>query len=325
MCVALLLGLQEHRLDEPRVVRLRVRHDDVIERGQIDPTSIGGLEGLEEQGLELAVRGVDERCFVGTLDGVGVVSGAVRQRKLDVEAVAVPIQGPDRAGVLGDLLAAGLQPVLLARCEARPRLLLREHLRLLQGHGSAPHPGLLLAPRGGANAAHKRRPRVDGSRRGPGGAQASQGDLTGPRPRRPGRHLGPLDGHVVRPQQLSIGALVQDLPGINQRVKDRASPCIHQALHIALQVRGSSLDCRAAIFRLLLGLQVSSLRVACGHADRQHAQREGPVATSGRARAEQSLHGREPTLLRQELRQRPAGGSIDELLNVHRTATISVQ
>mmetsp|Transcript_122033 Transcript_122033/g.390208 ORF Transcript_122033/g.390208 Transcript_122033/m.390208 type:complete len:287 (-) Transcript_122033:2401-3261(-) len=286
MCVALFLGLQEHRLDEPRVVRLRVRHDDVVERGQINPTSIGGLEGIEKQGLELAVRGVDERCFVGTLDGVGVVSCAVRQRELDVEAVAVPVQRPDRAGVLGDLLAAGLQPVLLARREARPRLLLREHLRFLQGHGSAPHHGLLLAPRGGARAAHKRRPRGDSSRRGPCGAQASHGDLAG----RDRGGLGPLDGHVVRAQQLSVGALVQDLPGLNQRVKDRACPCIHQALHRELQVRGSSLDCRATIFRLLLGLQVSSLRVACGHADRQHAQREGSVAASGWARAEQILH-----------------------------------
>mmetsp|Transcript_57651 Transcript_57651/g.174295 ORF Transcript_57651/g.174295 Transcript_57651/m.174295 type:complete len:408 (+) Transcript_57651:631-1854(+) len=121
--VARSLGLFQNLEDEPRVVRLGVRHDDVGHRRVIDLL----VQRIEEKFVELFVGCVNNRDFVAALDDVGVVSRATLESELNVEAVAVPIERTDRRGIRRNAVDShGLQTVLLPWRQARPRFHFRE-------------------------------------------------------------------------------------------------------------------------------------------------------------------------------------------------------
>mmetsp|Transcript_36758 Transcript_36758/g.109776 ORF Transcript_36758/g.109776 Transcript_36758/m.109776 type:complete len:351 (-) Transcript_36758:33-1085(-) len=116
-------GLLHDLADEAGVVRLRVRHNEVRHGGVVHLL----VHCVEEEALKLLVRSVDNGHLVRTPDDVRVVGRAPLQGELDVEAVAVPVEGADSGRVRRHVLNGHrLQPVLLARGEACPGLRARE-------------------------------------------------------------------------------------------------------------------------------------------------------------------------------------------------------
>mmetsp|Transcript_87941 Transcript_87941/g.226722 ORF Transcript_87941/g.226722 Transcript_87941/m.226722 type:complete len:290 (-) Transcript_87941:1656-2525(-) len=114
----------QHVCHQARVVWLRVRHHQVFQGPEVHH----GLQLCEVQVSELCVGGVDEAGHdAWALDQEGVVGGAPLQCKLNVEAVALPVQGSEGGGVGGQLLLRlDLQFVLLPGRQATPRLHLPE-------------------------------------------------------------------------------------------------------------------------------------------------------------------------------------------------------